>query len=103
MWHDVLISGHAILATVALLAGLAARPSGRFYRTYRWSQLGMTVTLVLAIAAGWSGYGPVARIAFPALAALAAVMVVRAFLAGRMLPADAGGPRGATSTTSASR
>lgn len=92
MWHTVFIVLHAVAATVAWLAALVALPAGRFFEVYRWAQIGAVAALVPALAVGWSGYDTVLRIAYSGLLVLAAVMLVRAHLAARMLPAATGGP-----------
>lgn len=92
MWHTIFIALHATTATIALVAGLLALPAGRFFAVYRWALAGMAVFLVAALVVGWSGNEVVTNVIFAALLILAAVMLYRARLAGRLLPASTGGP-----------
>lgn len=92
MWHTVFIALHTIAATVALIAGLVALPSGRWFELYRWPLAGMVVFLMPALVIDWAQFEGIVKVIFTALLALAAVMFYRATLASRMLPATTGGP-----------
>lgn len=92
MWHTVFIVLHAAAATVALTAGLVALPAGRLFRLYRWALVGLVVFLVPALTIDWTESGVPTKLIRAALLVLAAVMIYRASVAGRMLPATTGGP-----------
>lgn len=95
MLDSVLITVHAIAATVAFGAGLLSAPAGRFLGVYRGAVAAMALALGPAVLVDWSTTDPTARIVFAGLIALAAVMVVRAELAVRGRPARTGGPTAA--------
>jgi hypothetical protein len=91
----VLITVHAVAATIAFGAGALSAPTGRFLAVYRGAMVIMAAALVPAILVDWSTTDPTARIVFIALIGLAGVMVLRAELAGRSSPARTGGPTAA--------
>jgi hypothetical protein len=93
--HTVLITVHAVAATIAFAAGLLSAPAGRYLGVYRGGIAVMAAALVPAVVLDWSTTDPVARIVFAGLIVLAAVMVVRAELAARQPPARNGGPTAA--------
>lgn len=92
MLHSVLITVHAVAATVAFGAGLLAASSGRLLGVYRVAMATMAAALVPAVLVDWSATDPTARIVFLGLIGLAAVMVLRSELAVRQSPARTGGP-----------
>ena len=94
MWHTIFIALHAATGLISLVAGCVALRRGALFSTYLWSMVGMTLFLVLAVAAEWSTLQTPARLLFSAFAVLAGVMVWRAAAAGRMLPIGADGPPG---------
>ncbi len=91
----ILITVHAVAATIAVGAGVLAAPAGRFLGLYRAAMAVMAAALVPAVLVDWSTTDPTARIVFTGLIGLAGVMVLRAELAGRRRPARTGGPTGA--------
>ena len=101
--NTILITVHAVAATIAFGAGALSAPTGRFLGIYRGAIAVMAAALVPAVLVDWSTTDPTARIVFIGLIGLAGVMVVRAeFLTGVLPPAPAGRPP-RTWTTSASR
>ena len=93
--NTILITVHAVAATIAFGAGALSAPTGRFLGIYRGAMAVMAAALVPAILVDWSTTDPTARIVFTGLIGLAAVMVVRAELAGRRPPVRTGGPTAA--------
>lgn len=92
MLHTVFITVHALAATLAFVAGVLAVPAGRFLTIYRAALVVMTAALVPALLVSWNTIDAVARTVFTGLLVLAAGMIVRAELAGRMSPVRTGGP-----------
>ncbi len=92
MLDTILITVHAVAATIAFGAGVLAAPAGRFLGLYRSAMAVMAAALVPAVLVDWSTTDPTARIVFTGLIGLAGVMVLRAELAGRRHPARSGGP-----------
>ena len=90
--HDALIAVHAAAGALALVAGVLTLPRGRFFATYLGSMTVMELSLVLAVAAGWSADPPAARTAFVGLIVLGAVMCARAGLARRERGTATSGP-----------
>jgi hypothetical protein len=88
----MLITVHAVAATIAFGAGILSAPAGRFLAVYRGAMAVMLAALVPAVLVDWATTDPTARIVFTGLIGLAAVMVVRAELAARRPPAHTGGP-----------
>lgn len=86
------VSVHAVAATVAFAAGLAALPAGRLVRVHLAAVVLMAGALLPAVLVDWATTPAGARAAFAALAVLAVVVVVRAFLAVRGRPQLTGGP-----------
>ena len=92
MLDTLFITVHAVAATIAFGAGVMSAPTGRFLGVYRSAMAVMAAALVPAILVDWSATDPTARMVFTGLIGLAAVMVVRAELAGRCPPGRTGGP-----------
>lgn len=88
------VSAHAVAATVAVVAGLVALPSGRLVRLHLAAVVLMAAALVPAVLVDWATTPVGARVAFAALSVLALVMVARAALAVRGRPQVTGGPTG---------
>jgi hypothetical protein len=88
----ILVTVHAVAATIAFGAGVLSAPAGRFLGVYRGAMAVMAAALVPAVLVDWSATDPTARIVFTGLIGLAGVMVLRAELAGRRSPARTGGP-----------
>jgi hypothetical protein len=86
------VSVHAVAATVAFAAGLAALRDGRLVRLHLAAVVLMAAALVPAVLVDWATTPVGARVAFAALSVLALVMVVRATLAVRGRPQVTGGP-----------
>jgi hypothetical protein len=78
VWSTVLITLHAVAATVALAAGTLLRRRPGLFRTYQWALALMLVFLVLAIAADLRGRPPGLLALDAALVGLAGYMVWRA-------------------------
>ena len=95
MLNTILITVHAVAATIAFGAGALSAPAGRFLGVYRGAMAVMAAALVPAILVDWSTTDPTARIVFIGLIGLACVMVARAELAHRRSPARTGGPTAA--------
>ncbi len=95
MLNTVVITIHAVAATVAFAAGVLSVPSGRFLGTCRRAMAVMGAALVPAVLVDWETTPMGARIAFAGLLGLAGGMVLRAELAARQGPALTGGPTGA--------
>lgn len=91
MWHTIFIAAHAVTATSALIAGILTVRRAPLFATYLGSLVAMQMFLVLAIAAQWSAYSGLARMAFAALAALGGVVVWQGLRAWQARP-----PNGAT-------
>jgi hypothetical protein len=89
------VSLHALAATVAFAAGVVALPAGRLVRVHLAAVLVMAAALVPAVLVDWRATPVGARVAFSALAVLAAVVAVRAALAVRGRPQVTGGPSAA--------
>ena len=81
--NTILITVHAVAATIAFGAGALSAPAGRFLGIYRGAMAVMAAALVPAVLVDWSTTDPTARIVFVGLIGLAGVMVVRAELAVR--------------------
>lgn len=90
MWHAIFIALHAIAATVALLAGIVAVPAGRFFRLYLAALISMAVALAAAVVIALPTLSIATTIIYLALLALAGVMLVRAWLARRLVPTATG-------------
>ena len=86
------VSVHAVAATVAFAAGLAALPAGRLVRLHLAAVALMAVALLPSVLVDWATTPAGARVAFAVLAVLAVVVVVRAGLAVRGRPQLTGGP-----------
>ena len=83
MWNTVFVTVHALAAVAAFGAGLLALRTGRSLPAYRLAMAVMAGALVPAVLVDWATTDLAARVAFGGLIGLAAVMVVRAELAGR--------------------
>src|SRR5215212_9603954 len=94
MLHTVLVTVHAIAATVAFGAGALSAASGRFLGVYRAAMAVMLAALVPAVLVDWAASDTTARAVFLGLLGLAVFMVVRAELALRCAPARTGRPTG---------
>jgi hypothetical protein len=92
MWNTVFVTVHATAAVVAFGAGLLALRTERVLPAYRLAVAVMAGALVPAVLVDWAATDLAARVAFSGLIGLAAVMVVRAELAGRRPPSATGGP-----------
>jgi hypothetical protein len=92
MWNTVFVTVHAVAAVAAFAAGLLALRTGRSLAVYRLAVAVMATALVPAVLVDWATTDLPARVAFAGLIGLAAVMVVRAELAGRRPPRVTGGP-----------
>ena len=90
--NTVFVSLHALAATLAFAAGLAALPAGRFVRLHLAGVVVMAAALVPAVLVDWTATPAGARIAFSVLSVLALVMVARGVLAVRGRPQVTGGP-----------
>jgi hypothetical protein len=86
MWHTVLIAGHALSGSVALLAGCVAHRGRGLFGTYLWALTACVALLVAAVVEQWTRLDGPARGLFGAFAALGAVLLWLAFGA-RRLPA----------------
>ena len=86
------VSVHAVAATVAFAAGLAAVPAGRLVRLHLVAVALMAGALLPAVLVDWARTPAGARAAFGALGVLATVVVLRAALAVRGRPQLTGGP-----------
>ncbi len=86
------VSVHAVAATAAFIAGLAALPGGRLVRVHLAAVALMAAALVPAVLVDWRTTPAGARGAFAALSVLALVVVARAALAVRGRPQVTGGP-----------
>jgi hypothetical protein len=82
MWNTVFVTVHALAAVAAFAAGLLALRTGRSLPVYRLAMAVMAGALVPAVLVDWATTDLPARVAFGGLIGLAAVMVVRAELAG---------------------
>jgi cobalamin synthase len=89
--RNILVVAHAGAGIAGLIAGLGsfAPPRDADGRSWvRWTYLAliavMFVTLIALVAVDWEGLDTTARIAFTALAGLAAVMMLRIVLALRV-------------------
>lgn len=86
MAHTVLITIHAVAAVLALGAGFLAlrtHSSRRLFDAHAGTTTVMAAALPLSLVAGWADLTTLTRVLFVALSALAAAMVVRAWLARR--------------------
>ena len=92
MLDTVLVTVHAVAATIAFAAGVLSASSGRLLGVYRVAMATMAVALVPAVLVDWATTDPTARIVFSGLIGLAAAMVLRSELAARQSPARTGGP-----------
>lgn len=86
MWHDIVITAHAVTGGVALLAGCVTLVRRGWFRTYLFSLAGMEAFLLIAIGLDWGAIGSGTRVVFIALAALGAGMLAKAELARRCRP-----------------
>lgn len=86
MAHGILIALHAAAGVVAFGLGCLALRRGRVFPGYLGALVAMAVFLGLAVAVGWGANDTVTRIIFSALIGLAAFMVSRGVLAGRVRP-----------------
>jgi hypothetical protein len=98
VWHGVLVTLHAVAGVIAFGAGCDAVVRRRWFAVFWWSLVAMVAFLALAVAAEWSSLDSVTRPLFTGLLALGALMVLRAWLAGRILshapqPDEDGGRR----------
>ena len=93
--NTVFVSLHAVAATIAFAAGLAALPAGRLVRVHLAAVVVMAAALVPAVLVDWGTTPAGARAAFAALSVLAGVVVVRAVLAVRGRPQVTGAPSAA--------
>lgn len=82
--HAVLITGHAALAVLAFLAGLATLSRARAFWVYDLSLIASMAALAGAVATDWSGLDQVSRALFVAFLALTVVMVGQAERARRL-------------------
>lgn len=86
MAHGIFIALHATAGVVAFGLGCLALRRPRLHPAYLAALVAMAVFLALAVAVGWSANDAVTRIIFSALCGLAAFMVARGVLAGRVRP-----------------
>ncbi|PWJ47737.1 hypothetical protein SAMN06264364_13540 [Quadrisphaera granulorum] len=92
--HAVLITVHAVTATVALLAGVAAFRYPALVGVHAFATVAMTVTLGGALWVGWGSTPLSLDVVFVTLLALAAVMSYRSIRAWQIRPV-----RGQATTT----
>jgi hypothetical protein len=95
MANTLVITLHAVAATLAFGAGVLSAASGRFLGVYRAAMAVMLAALIPAFLVDWATTDTTARAVFAGLIGLAGVMVVRAELAVRRSPARTGGPTAA--------
>lgn len=81
--HAVFVVVHALAATLALVSGVVTVHTGRGFGLHQVGVVVMALALGPSIAFGWSGFAPVARVTFLALAGLAVFMVVQTIQARR--------------------
>ena len=84
MWHTVLIAGHAIAGSVALLAGCVAHRGRILFGTYLWSLTACVALLVAAVGEQWARLDTPERGLFGAFAVLGLVLLWLAFGAARL-------------------
>lgn len=95
--HDVLISGHAIAASLCLLVGSIVVYSRKYrfdsglFRFYLWSLGGMVIFLALAMFTEWTVYSGIERAVFTGLLGLGMYMFYRGFSARTLLKTRADG------------
>lgn len=95
MWHSSFIALHAVAGVAAFALGCLALRRGRLHPAYVAALVAMAAFLLLAVGVGWGGNDGVTRIIFSGLAGLAAFMVARGVLAGRVRPSGLAGPSAA--------
>lgn len=85
MAHTVFIVLHALSGVVAFGCGVLALRRTAWFAAYYWAMVVMAVTVAAAVAVTWRDLDSVPRLIFVGLLVLAAVMVLRAELARRLL------------------
>lgn len=86
MWHTILITAHAVTATIALVAGIIAAARARLFGLYLAALVAMEAFLVLAVGAAWASIDDPTRILFLALTGLGAVVLWRGVIARQVTP-----------------
>lgn len=82
--HLLLVTLHALAASVSLVAGVLAVLTGRGFRLHVTGLGVMALALAPSLVLGWPTFSPAARVTFLGLAGLAVVMTGQAVRAARV-------------------